>query len=52
MQKVDGSSPFIRSEKPAGNGGFSMGYSESYTPEGALARCWLGSSFPHTRAVD
>ena len=39
MQKVEGSSPFIRFEKPDGNGGFFVGrVSKSVATE----RVWLG----------
>jgi quinol monooxygenase YgiN len=37
MQKVEGSSPFIRSKKPAGNGGFLLSRTWLSRPETSLA---------------
>src|SRR5262245_2403376 len=37
MQKVEGSSPFIRSPEPAGNGGFSVGLEVCSIPGGPVA---------------
>jgi hypothetical protein len=43
MQKVEGSSPFIRSPKPAGNGGFLFGEDALSCGDGSV-RFWSGSS--------
>jgi hypothetical protein len=42
MQKVEGSSPFIRSQEPAGNGGFL--YAPSHTPMKPRARASIVSN--------